>query len=397
MRISTSQLFSQSLNQINSALVDVAKLNSINSSQKKLNSPSDDPFGMGTVIELRGYDKALSGYVDNCKTAAESLSLADSILLEASEIITGVREQAEQAASETYTAAQLQMMADEMASYLDSLMTMANTQMGTDSIFAGESLDSAAYEMGLGVTLTNDSLSNASFVSIEGELDSATVSVRLGTDGVIGTDEIDYSYSTDGGETWTSATLTAGDTVLDFGSCQVELAAGTAVTEANGDGEGTEFIVRKAAVYTGSDTAMAVAISGSSTVAMTTVGSSVFGGVDQSGAAYGEPNLFETISDCIAFMETGNNEGVSACLDELRSAQESLEAANANIGARENKVTYTNEAISQVRTITGNSISRVEDADAAQILVELEQANYVYEAVLTSSSSIMQMSLLDYI
>jgi len=397
MRISTSQIFSQSLNQINSSLADVAKLNAMNSSQKKLNSPSDNPFGMGTVIELRTYDKTLSGYLDNCDAAASALSLADSILLEASEIITAARELAEQGATETYTATQLTMMAEEMAGYLDSLMTMANAQLGTDSVFAGNALNSSAYKTGLGVTLTNDTLSNASFVAISGELDSLSISVRLGSDGVVGTDELDYSYSTDGGNTWTSATLAAGDTVFDLGSCAVELSAGTAVTQADDDGNGTGFIVRAAVVYTGSDTAMTVAISESSDVAMTTVGSDIFGGLDGNGNPYGDPNLFEIVADCIACLANGDHAGVAENVEALRQAQEHLEAANANIGARENRISYTSDAISRVRSITTNAISGVEDADAAQILVELEQANYIYEAVLTSSASIMRMSLLDYV
>jgi flagellar hook-associated protein 3 FlgL len=402
MRISTSQIFSASLNQINSSLVDVATLNAMNSSQKKLNSPSDDPAGMGKVIELRAYNNSLSGYVENCETAGEYLSLADDALIQASEAITAALELAEQASTETYTHTQLQMMAEELEGYFDSLITVANTQMGTDSLFAGNDLDTNAYTVGLGVTLPNATLSNAtlsngSFVSIEGELDSTALYVRMGSDGVVGTDELEYSYSTDGGETWETATLAAGDTVLDLGTCEVELLAGTTVSVSDDETDGSEFIIRETAIYTGSDEAMEVAISESSTVNMTTVGSDVFGGVDEDGTAYSGTNLFETISDCIAYMEIGDYDAVAECLEDLRVAQELIETANANVGARENKVDYTESSLSLVQTITANSISNEEDADAAQILVELEQANYIYEAVLTSSSSIMSMSLLDYI
>ncbi|QJB57222.1 flagellar hook-associated protein FlgL [Pseudodesulfovibrio sp. zrk46] len=397
MRISTSQIFSQSLTYMNSSLNDVAELNMMNSSQKKINSPSDDPAGMGKVMELRAYDQSLSGYIDNCSTSGDYLSLADESLVQVSENISAAMELTEQASTETYTEEQLKMMALEMESYLDSILAIANTQMGSDSIFAGDDLGNNAFEKGLGVTLTNDSLQNSDFTSMTGEIDS-TVKVQFLEDGTVGTDELDYRYSTDGGETWTTATLAAGDTELDLGTAQVELVNGTAVTTADDEGNGTEFYLREAVYYTGSDEAMTVGISESTTIDMTTVGSDIFGGVDSSTSQpYEDPNLFETLSDAIVYMEIGDYDAVAACLDDLTAAHENVETGAANIGARENKVTYTQQSLSQVQEITTTSISREEDADAAQILVELEQANYVYEAVLNSSADIMNMSLLDYV
>lgn len=397
MRVSTSQIFSQSLQYMNTALNDVTELNMMNATQKKINSPSDDPAGMGTIMSLSAYDQTLSGYIDNCDVSSEFLSLADESLVQVSENITAASELAEQAATETYTTEQLQMMAVEMESYLDSIYAIANTQMGSDSIFAGNDLNSNAYEIGLGVTLTNETLSNASFVSMTGEAESS-IYVQFESDGEIGTDELDYQYSTDGGETWTSATLAAGDTELDLGTCQVDMLSGTDVTAADGDGNGTEFVIREAMLYTGSDVDMTVAISDSTEVAMTTIGSDIFGGVDAAnGTAYDEPNLFETISDCIVYMELGDYDGVAACLEDLKTAHEGVEAEAANIGARENKVSYTEQSLSTVQSITTSSISREEDADAAQILVELEQANYVYEAVLNSSASVMEMTIMSYL
>lgn len=397
MRISTSQIFSQTLTQMNSSLNDVTELNMMTSSQKKLNRPSDDPAGMGTVMALRSYNQNLSGYIDTCGTANDYLGLADQALMQASENVTAAMEQAEQASNETYTDEQLNMMAMEMESYQDSLLTIANTQTGSDSVFAGDDTQSNAYEKGLGVTLPNDSLTHSDFNSITGEIDS-TVAVQFTSDGTVGVDSLDYQYSTDGGETWTTATLAAGDTQLDLGDCQVDLANGTAVTDTSSSASGTEFYVREAMHYIGSDTAMSVDISESTEIDMTSVGSDYFGGVDaDTGQPYSSPNLFEIIGDCIVYMEMGDADGVAACLDELHDAHEQLEAGAASVGARENQIEYTQQSQALIKEINTNSISRQEDADAAQLVVELQQANYVYEAVLSTSSSIMNISLLNYI
>jgi len=88
---------------------------------------------------------------------------------------------------------------------------------------------------------------------------------------------------------------------------------------------------------------------------------------------------------------------VAECVEKIRSAYENVEAANANVGARESKIDYTKASLSVVRSTTSTSISREEDADTAQILVEYEQANTVYQAVLSTTSKVMSTSLLDYL
>ena len=397
MRISTAQIFSLSLNQINSSLNDVTKLTIMNASQKKVNSPSDDPAGMGKMVELSGYRQNLTGCIDNCGVALDYLDTADQVLSTASETITAALELAEQASTETYTEKEMQMMALEMEGYLDALYAIANTQLGSDSIFAGDDTGDNAYEMGLGVTLPNDSLTNADFMDLTGELDG-NVAVRFTSAGAVGSDALDYEYSTDNGETWTSATLAAGDTVLNLGDAQVELASGTAVTTADDDRNGSQFYLRAACVYTGSSQAMSVAVSESTSEDMTTVGNDIFGGVDPStGQPYDSPNLFETLSDCIVYMENGDADAVAQCLEDLGDCHEIVETGAAGVGARENKITYTQTSLSLVKELASNAASSIEDADATQLVIELEQANYVYQAVLSTSSSVMSMSLLDYI
>jgi flagellar hook-associated protein 3 FlgL len=397
MRISTAQIFSLSLNQINSSLNDVTELTIMNASQKKVNSPSDDPAGMGRMVELSGYQQSLTGYIDNCGVALDYLETADQVLSTASETITAALELAEQASTETYTDEEMRMMALEMEGYMDALFAIANTQMGSDSIFAGDDTGDNAYEMGLGVTLVNDSLSNAGFVSLSGEVEDP-VAVRFTSNGAVGTDALSFEYSTDNGDTWTSATLAAGDTALDLGGAQVELASGTAVTAADDNGGGSQFYLRQACVYTGGDRAMSVAVSESTSEDMTTVGSDIFGGVDQAtGQPFGSPNLFETLSDCIVHMENGDSDAVAQCLEDLGACHETVETGAAGVGARENKITYTQTSLSLVKSLAANAASSIEDADAAQLVVELEQANYVYQAVLSTASSVMSMSLLDYI
>ncbi len=272
MRVTQNMIFSTSISNINNALSEVMRLNAQNSAQKKILSPSDDPSGYKQVLDLRAYTSAMEQYEDNIDTANGWLNLADEMLLQASELLTSSKELATQAATGTLTADQRQSLASQARQNLASMISIANTEYVGQSIFAGHKIDDNAYEQILGVTVNDENLSADDIVSVTGDAEY-TIYVRTLTAGVVGTDAIDYEYSADGGETWTQATLAAGDTVLDCGTAQLELAAGTNV-QANGD---TSFYLRPAAVYLG-DTNDGINITKSGAAAIEASADGVFSG-----------------------------------------------------------------------------------------------------------------------
>ncbi len=400
MRISTTQIYAQSLTAINSSLVRMNELSKETSSQKRLNAPSDDPAAMGNVMKLRTYDASLESQIDNGNTANGILGTADDLLVQASEIMNSVLEQAEQGATGTYTLTQNQMMAEEMRSYLDSLVNIANSKSGDDYLFSGEATDTSPYEYTTGVTLSGDSPELTDIAQITGELDES-VWVEFTSDGTVGVDSVDYRYSTDGGESWETGTIDGTslppDTTLELGDVSVEMNSGTVMTAADGD-VGSQFIVRTALSYNGSEEAMSVSVSASTEVDVNTVGHTAFGGVDSdTGEPYGEPNLFETINDAIAYLEIGDNAGVANCLETLRDGHEAMATVSAYIGSSEEEISFILSSLSLSRERVASSISSEEDANTAQLSIELSQAEYVYQAVLESSAKIISTSIMDYI
>ncbi|SDL37342.1 flagellar hook-associated protein 3 FlgL [Maridesulfovibrio ferrireducens] len=400
MRISTTQIYAQSLNSINSSLVRLTELNKETSSQKRLNAPSDDPAGMGNVMKLRTYDESLASQSENGTIANGILGTADDLLVQASEIMSSVLEQAEQGATGTFNLVQSQMMAEEMRSYMDSLVDIANAKSGDDYLFSGEATDTSPYEYTTGVTLNGDSPALTDIVEITGELEDS-VWVEFTSDGIVGVDSIDYKFSTNGGDSWETGTMD-GTAVppemnLNLGDISVEMNAGTVLTAAD-DGEGSQFIVRTALSYNGSDKAMSVAISESLDVDVNTVGHEAFGGVDpETGVPYDEPNLFETINDAIAYLEIGDEAGVASCLEKLRDGHETITTVSADIGSSEEKISFILSSLSLSRERVASAISSEEDANTAQLSIELSQASYIYEAVLKSSAEIISSSIMDYI
>jgi flagellar hook-associated protein 3 FlgL len=108
-------------------------------------------------------------------------------------------------------------------------------------------------------------------------------------------------------------------------------------------------------------------------------------------------NLFETMGNLVAFLETNNQEGVQRCLESLNQAQEQMLNKAADIGGRENRVQVAEELVGTLELNVQSRLSDVEDVDVAELMTQLAQQQIVYEAVLRSTSTIMNMNLMKYI
>lgn len=252
MRISTNQLYNMSLNNLSSAMNNLADATNRNSSQKKVLLPSDDPAAMAGIINSRSFNLETKQFIKNIKTATSWLTLADGVLQQTSTDIARIKTLAEQAATGTITAEQRRSIGKNMRGIMDNLLNKANTEFGGKSIFAGHKLDTNAYEKTLGVTTTDPSMPAGSIVSVKGASESS-IDVRFTSSGTVGTDSLTYKYSSDGGKTWKNGTLAPGSTELDLGPATLDLKNGTPVKEFTEKGLGTRFIVRPALEYKGDD------------------------------------------------------------------------------------------------------------------------------------------------
>jgi len=256
MRVSQRQRFSFFINNMNSSLTDLMDLNIQAASQKRINKPSDDPVGTARVLGHRDSIKALERYQSNADDAKGWLNIADNTLIEVNTILTRFRELAEQAATGTVGADNREQISYEARQLFDQLVNMANTQFEDKYIFGGHKTTTQAFEKRLWMTSNDENLNSATF-SIEGD-SQTTVLVRFLSSGAVGTDQLSYEYSADGGATFTSATLASNSNVLDLTAAGVRLtlASGAAVSAYDSDltgSNGTWLWLRPTAQYMGDD------------------------------------------------------------------------------------------------------------------------------------------------
>ncbi len=236
---------------------------------------------------------------------------------------------------------------------------------------------------------------------------------------------IEYSYSYDNGLNWVTGNTVNAD--ASAGTTTLNIANGGLLTlTSNGSNAlkaGSQFVI------TPNTADVNIQVSASEKIRVNDVGKDIFGGIYQdpqkvlanggerltlsssnasavfssassiytSNGGNATKNLFETVGNLVAFLETNNQQGVSQCLESIKLTQTTITTALASVGGRENRLETTATILGNLKDSTNAQLSSVEDVDLTKLLTRLSQEETAYQAVLKSSSQIMQLSLMNYI
>lgn len=278
MRVSLRNQYSNFLFNMQRTQSDLMELNMQASSQKRINKPSDDPVGTARVLNYRSSLSAIDQYRSNVDTAKGWLGLADETMSQTSTILTKLKSLAEQGATGTMTGSDRQATAYEVRQLFSQLVNLANTRYEGNSIFGGHKFEDSAYEEAL---MVHDQDGNS--LGLATGMSSRSIAVQfLGTAGstaTVGTDAINYRYSSDGGTTWTTKTLgTTAPYVLELGGVSMGLAPGYKVDLSPATNtkttQGSWLTVAPAAIFKGDHEAQSAVTyqDGSATISALPVG-----------------------------------------------------------------------------------------------------------------------------
>lgn len=212
--------------------------------------------------------------------------------------------------------------------------------------------------------------------------------------------EISYSYSLDRGVTWTTGNTVSNAATPSTASLPVP--GGFLQLASNGGNQlspGDQFIIRpqRANIY--------YEISPGEKISVNNIGKDVFGGVYKDSdcasnctiALNGSAeNMFEVVGELLGYIETNNQQGIQEGLAKLQTASEHVLTVAANVGARENRLEVASNMLDNLYLAKSERLSDIEDADITELMTQLAQQQIVYESVLKSSSTIMRMSLMNY-
>ncbi len=146
MKVSTQYFYEKSLSNLQKAQSEASKSNEQLSTGKSLVRPSDDTLKLRTVANLDRSITSLENFSGNVEHLLNRLSLEESAVLSASDATVRIKELAIQASNATYSQDDRRIMASEVESLREHLLSLANSRDANGSaIFGGSRTESEPF------------------------------------------------------------------------------------------------------------------------------------------------------------------------------------------------------------------------------------------------------------
>ena len=147
--------------------------------------------------------------------------------------------------------------------------------------------------------------------------------------------------------------------------------------------------------YQGNGDSFSIQVAPGTFLAANVTGDAVF---NLGGAAVpGEPDVFATINALKQKVLAGDVAGMSAELTHIDANLLNVTTIRSQIGGRLNRLESANDALLDSKVQLQDLLSKTEDADFAESVIDLRTRENVYQAALETASRVMQISLGDFL
>ncbi len=137
-RISSSQLFTNTLGIINGKQARLADIQRSLATGRQINTAADDPVGAGRVLELKALTDRINQYSRNADAAQARLSATENSLVSTSELLNRARELALASVNGINDATTLAIYGNEVRTQLEAMISLGNqTDANGEYIFSG--------------------------------------------------------------------------------------------------------------------------------------------------------------------------------------------------------------------------------------------------------------------
>jgi flagellar hook-associated protein 3 FlgL len=147
-RITNQMTASMTLANLNRAMDRLNTSQQELSSGKKINQPSDDPYGTTLSLQMRSQLSQLDTYSKNVDDGTAWAQAATTSLSQVDSMVQRIRELTVQAANGSNSASDDQAAAAEVNQLIDAIKQNANAQYNGQYIFSGTSTQTAPYQSG---------------------------------------------------------------------------------------------------------------------------------------------------------------------------------------------------------------------------------------------------------
>jgi flagellar hook-associated protein 3 FlgL len=142
--------------------------------------------------------------------------------------------------------------------------------------------------------------------------------------------------------------------------------------------------------YHGDNNAFTVKIGKDATVEVGSDGEAVFG-------TLGQPDdVFRAFDELKTALENNDISGIQAAMSDLDSRFDHVASKISDIGSKMLRMEMKENIFQDLDLTNTERLSRIEDADITEAILDLQAKELAYQAALSSASKVLQMSLLDY-
>ncbi|HOQ51817.1 MAG TPA: flagellar hook-associated protein FlgL [Candidatus Atribacteria bacterium] len=393
MRVTQKILTDRSMQNLNNILSRVLRTQDILSSGKEIRRPSDDPVRFNQVLSLRTSIEKLDQYTSNVEDGINWLNLVDESLSSVSGVLEKVRTLVLQGANGTLTAEDREMIATEIEAYLEELIGTANTSYAGRHLFSGtQTLTVPFSREGDIITYYGDN--NSIILEIE---NNTTLAIGFPGDDVFfrgfeasSGDMTSVDFNSYNGSSFTingktvnidSATITSLSDLVNLINNDPNLKS-----EVYALSDGDRLILR-------SRTASPLSLSGAPLEAW----GMIDGGGDILNSREAE-GVFKVVEDIIKDLR--NNEVSKLSGEDLGNLDEALDnllAVRSQVGARTLRLENSRNRFEEFSVNFKKLLSLNEDIDVAEVVMQLNEHQNVYQMALAATARVIQPTLLDFL
>lgn len=370
MRVTAAMVRSRILHNMSSAL-DVLQLTQTQiASGKRILKPSDDPVGTAKALNLRTVLRDNQQFMENIDDAGGWMTVTEAAVHDMVLLITELKEAAISGANDTKGEPERAALAQEIEHLLESLIDVANTRYGDRYVFAGTHTLTRPYSAERTVDAEGFAFVDDEWLDLgHARIEAGSLSVSDGLGGVF-TEGIDYE--------------------IDYAGGSIRRLSGGSM------GIGIAYSVSYA-----SENISGVSLDVPDTTGL--VNREIAQGVYESINLGGEEilnsgiDVFGLLMDVRDLLYRNDGAGVSAKLDIIDAAMDQINTGLGRTGTLQRSFDLTRGRLETENTNLQALISRLEDADLAEVAMRMQLKQTAYEAALASAASIMNMSLIDFV
>ena len=158
--------------------------------------------------------------------------------------------------------------------------------------------------------------------------------------------------------------------------------------------DGVPTATDKAGDYKGTEDQINIQIDQQSFIAINYSGSKLLRGGTPPGSS--GTDIIGMMDGLITSLNNNDATSVSSAIGTISKSIEQIQAAQSEVGARENRLERSGEILTGTKAYLTEALSGKQDADYTQVLSDISKQQTIYQATLQATAMFSKISLLDY-